>query len=93
MGEFIRIVVLLVLALIGFASGLCGLFGFAMVVTDSLGGGSNDGFTPVAVLLSSIGVAIAVVSFFIMRAMLRAHARRVAERKAAENAPSAPPGP
>jgi hypothetical protein len=85
MGQFLRFATLIILALVGFGSGICGLVGLGgsllSVLQDGRGGGGGGGglgenFTGVVVAFSVVGVIVAVGCFFAVRALarsLRAH--------------------
>jgi hypothetical protein len=97
MGQFLRFATLIVLVLIGFGSGICGLFGLGATALDSMqrrGGGEN--FAGVVVMFSVVGLVVAVVCFFAVRALarsLRAHASPAPGAVAPPVPPSPPPGP
>ena len=57
MGNFLRFAALVLLLLIGFGSGICGLFGLGAVAVDSMNGrrGGPEDFTSVAVVLQHRG--------------------------------------
>lgn len=72
MGQFLRFAALILLVLIGFGSGICGLFGLAMTVPDMFGprpvSASDVGLV---LVLSAVGGLIAVGCFFGARALAR----------------------
>lgn len=84
MGQFLRFAALILLVLIGFGSGICGLFGLAMMVPDVFGprpvAASDVGLV---VVLSAVGGLIAVGCFFGARALARS-LRRAAQPKPPE---------
>ena len=84
MGQFLRFAALILLVLIGFGSGICGLFGLAMTVPDMFGprpvGASDVGLV---LVLSAVGGLIAVGCFFGARALARG-LRRAAQSKPPE---------
>lgn len=84
MGRFLRFAALILLVLIGFGSGICGLFGLAMTVPDMFGprpvGASDVGLV---LVLSAVGGLIAVGCFFGARALARG-LRRAAQPKPPE---------
>lgn len=81
MGQFLRFAALILLVLIGFGSGICGLFGLAMTVPDMLGPrpvtASDVGLV---LVLSAVGGLVAVGCFFGARALARS-LRRSAQAK------------
>jgi hypothetical protein len=81
MGQFLRFAALILLVLIGFGSGICGLFGLAMTVPDLFGPrpvtASDVGLV---LVLSAVGGLIAVGCFFGARALAR-NLRRSAQTK------------
>jgi hypothetical protein len=97
MGQFLRFAALIILALVGFGSGICGLFGLAASALDATrsGGGGGENFTGVVVLFSVVGVVVAIGCFFAVRALarsLRANTTPIAPVPPAAP-PSAPPPP
>jgi hypothetical protein len=84
MGQFLRFAALILLVLIGFGSGICGLFGLAMTVPDMFGprpvSASDVGLV---LVLSAVGGLIAVGCFFGARALARS-LRRSSETKPPE---------
>ena len=84
MGQVLRFAALILLVLIGFGSGICGLFGLAMTVPDLFGprpvSASDVGLV---LVLSAVGGLIAVGCFFGARALARS-LRRSAETKPPE---------
>ena len=71
MGQFLRFAAIIVLVLIGFGSGICGLFGLAMTVPEVFGprhGGSDVGLV---LVLSAVGGLIAAGCFFGVRTLAR----------------------
>ena len=84
MGQFLRFAALILLVLIGFGSGICGLFGLAMTVPDMFGprpvSGSDVGLVLIA---SAIGGLVAAGCFSGARALARG-LRRSAQTKPPE---------
>jgi hypothetical protein len=84
MGQFLRFAALILLVLIGFGSGICGLFGLAMTVPDMFGprpvSASHVGLV---LVLCAVGGLIAVGCFFGARALARS-LRRSAQTKPPE---------
>jgi len=84
MGQFLRFAAMILLVLIGFGSGICGLFGLAMTVPDMFGPrpvtASDVGLV---LVLSAVGGLIAVGCFFGARALARS-LRRSAQTKPPE---------
>ena len=81
MGQFLRFAALILLVLVGFGSGICGLFGLAMTVPDMFGprpASASD--VGLVLTLSAVGGLIAVGCFFGVRALARS-LRRSAETK------------
>lgn len=70
MGRFLRIVLLIILAAIGFGTGICGLFGLGVTTFDTLKG-SADSFAGIAAALSAVALLIAVGCWFGIRALMR----------------------
>jgi hypothetical protein len=84
MGQFLRFAALILLVLIGFGSGICGLFGLAMTVPDMFGPRPVPaGDVGLVLVASAIGGLIAVGCFFGARALARS-LRRPAETKPPE---------
>lgn len=82
MGQFLRFAALILLVLIGFGSGICGLFGLAMTVPDMFGPRPvSASYVGLVLVLSAVGGLIAVGCFFGARALARSLR------------PSAPPKP
>jgi hypothetical protein len=92
-GNFLRIAALILLLLIGFGSGICGLFGLGAVAVDSMSGhrGGPEDFTSVAVVLSLIGLAVAALCVWGIRALSRSLSRRSQAQALVPPAP--PPSP
>jgi hypothetical protein len=63
---FLRFAGIVLLVLIGFGTGVCGLFGMAMTVT-----GGADNFTVPALTLSLVAILVSVGCFFGVRALIR----------------------
>jgi len=91
MGNFLRFAALILLLLIGFGSGICGLFGLGAVAVDQITGhsGSTMDFSGVALVLSIIGVIVAALCIWGIRVLARA-LKRTAQAEAA-SAPTPPP--
>ena len=78
MGQFLRFAALILLVLIGFGSGICGLFGLAMTVPDMFGPRAGSaGDVGLVLVLSAVGGLIAVGCFFGARALARSLRRSV----------------
>jgi len=97
MGQFLRFSALVILALVGFGSGICGLFGLGASAIDAMqghgGGGGGENFFGVVVMFSVVGVIVAIGCFFAVRALarsLRAHTTPI-EPVSPASPPSAPP--
>ena len=80
MAQFLRFAGLIIFALVGFGSGICGLVGLGGSAVDALnghgGGGGGENFTGLVVVMSLIGIVVAVGCFFLARMLarsLRAH--------------------
>lgn len=96
MAQFLRFATLIILALIGFGSGICGLFGLGASLIDSMqhGSGGPENFTGVVVAFSVVGVVVAIGCFFAVRALARslsAHATPASSPPASSPPPSSPP--
>ena len=63
---FLRFAGIVLLVMIGFGTGICGLFGMAMTIA----GGADD-FTVPAFILSTIAILVSVGCFFGIRALTR----------------------
>ena len=84
MGQFLRFAALILLVLIGFGSGICGLFGLAMTGPDMFGPRPvSAGDVGLVLVLSAVGGLIAVGCFFGARALARS-LRRSSETKPPE---------
>jgi uncharacterized membrane protein len=95
MGNFLRFAALVLLLLIGFGGGICGLFGLGAVAVGSIGGHRQSGgedFTSLALVLSAAGLIIAALCAWGVRALARG-LKRSAQAGAANppSPPSAPP--
>jgi hypothetical protein len=64
--SFLRFAGIVLLVVIGFGTGICGLFGMAMTIA----GGADD-FTVPAFILSTIAILVSVGCFFGIRALTR----------------------
>jgi hypothetical protein len=88
MGQFLRFAALIILALIGFGSGICGLFGLGASAIDGMrghgGGGGGENFTGVVIVFSVVGLVVAIGCFFAVRALARS-------LRANTTPPTAPP--
>jgi hypothetical protein len=96
MAQFLRFAALIILALIGFGTGICGLFGLGASAIDGLSGKGHgpEDFTGLVVIVSLIGVAVAIGCFFATRALarsLRAHTAPIVPPAPPQVPPSAPP--
>ena len=93
MAQFLRFAALIILALIGFGSGICGLFGLGASAIDAMkghgGGGGGENFTGVVVMFSVVGVVVAIGCFFAVRALARSLRAHTTPIEAAP--PAAPP--
>ena len=88
MGQFLRFAALIVLLLIGFGSGICGLLGLGYSAFEALQGrGGPQDFTGLVVGFSVVGVAIAIACWFGIRAL----AHRLRAPSAAPTPPGLPP--
>ena len=72
--SFLRFAGIVLLVVIGFGTGICGLFGLAMTIA-----GGADQFTVPAITLSIIAILVSVGCFFGIRALIRRW--RVAQAK------------
>jgi len=81
---FLRFAGIVLLVVIGFGTGICGLFGMAMTIA----GGADD-FTVPAFILSTIAILVSVGCFFGIRALTR----RWREAQAKEQAAAQPKDP
>jgi hypothetical protein len=96
-GNFLRFAALILLVLIGFGGGICGVFGLGAVAVEQLSGerltGAQD-FTGVALGLSAIGLVSAALIIWGIRVLARG-LRRAAQAQAARAAtpPPQPPQP
>jgi hypothetical protein len=92
MGNFLRFAALVLLLLVGFGSGICGLFGLGAMAVDSMNGrrGGPDDFTSVAVVFSIAGLIIAALCTWGVRALSRS-LKRSAQANAATPPPPSPP--
>jgi len=75
---FLRFAGIILLVLIGFGTGICGLFGMAMTIA----GGADD-FTVPAFILSAIAILVSVGCFFGIRALIRRSQAAQAKEQAA----------
>lgn len=95
MGNFLRFAALILLVLIGFGGGICGVFGLGAVAVEQLSGerltGAMD-FTGVALVLSLIGLVIAALCIWGIRVLARG-LRRSAQPEAASVPTRQPPPP
>jgi len=81
MDQFLRFAAMILLVLIGFGSGICGLFGLAMTVPDMFGSRpASASVVGLVLVLSTVGGLIAAGCFFGARALARS-LRRSAETK------------
>jgi hypothetical protein len=95
MGNFLRFAALILLLLIGFGSGICGLFGLGAVAVDQISGhsGSTMDFSGVALVLSIIGLIVAALCIWGIRVLARG-LKRTAQADAESGSatpPSEPP--
>lgn len=84
MGQFLRFALLLILAVVGFGSGVCGAIGLTMSLFDQSSG--PDNFRGVAIAFSVIGLVIATGCYFLVRLLMRGLQRSA-------TAPAVPPPP
>lgn len=77
MGQFLRFASLIILVLIGFGTGICGLFAIGATLFDTLShSGGTDQYAGLAITIGVVCIAVAVGCFFAVRALarsLRAH--------------------
>lgn len=92
MGRFLRIVLLIILAAIGFGTGICGLFGLGVTTFDTLKG-TADSFAGIAAALSAVALLIAVGCWFGIRALMRSLRARASVDAPAVEPPSPGTGP
>jgi hypothetical protein len=71
MRKFFRIIGLILLILIGFGTGICGLFGLGVTFTEMGGPGWRNADAVMIVSLSVVLLLIAVACFFAIRALIR----------------------
>jgi len=69
--KIILVLVICVVAIITLGCGFCGAMGLISTVT----GGAGQGYTPVIVVLSLVGIAAAVGGVFAIRALVKAISR------------------
>jgi hypothetical protein len=90
MAQFLRFAALIILTLIGFGTGICGLLGIGFTVFDSLSPrGGRDDMAGVAIVISVVSIVVAIGCFFAIRALarsLRAHTTPITP-------PAPPPAP
>ena len=86
MGQFLRFALLLILAVLGFGTGVCGAFGLVTGLLDRSGGPEN--FSGVAVMFGVVGLVIAALCFFAVRALMHSLRRS----SVPGSAPPPPPG-
>jgi len=94
-GNFLRFAALILLVLIGFGGGICGVFGLGAVAVEQLTGQRSTGamdFTGVALALSCIGIVIAALCIWGIRVLARG-LKRSALAQAASAATPQPPQP
>ena len=90
MGNFLRFAALILLLLIGFGSGICGLFGLGAIAVDQISGRSSTtmDLSGMVLVLSLIGVGIAALCIWGIRVLARG-LRRATQAEA--KSPSTPP--
>jgi len=71
MGQFLRIAALVLLILIGFGTGICGLLGLGAVFADLFGALPSASDRGLILGLSALFIAITVGCFFGIRALAR----------------------
>jgi hypothetical protein len=94
--NFLRFSALILLLLIGFGGGICGLFGLGAVAVEQLSGQRMTGamdFTGLAVGLSVVGIVIAALCFWGVRVLARGLKRTAQAEAAAATPPPSPPPP
>jgi hypothetical protein len=97
-GNFLRFAALILLVMIGFGGGICGLFGLGAVIVEQVSGERMTGamdFTGVALALSAIGLVVAALCIWGIRVLARS-LKRTAQAEAAGAVappPSPPPSP
>jgi hypothetical protein len=94
-GNFLRFAALILLVLIGFGGGICGVFGLGAVAVEQLSGeritGAMD-FTGVALALSCIGLVVAALCIWGIRVLARS-LKRSAQAEAGSAVTPPPPPP
>ena len=93
MGQFLRFAVLIILAMVGFGTGICGAWGLIVLVTDAQ---TQQSFAGVVAVIATICIVVAIGCFFGVRAL----ARSIREHSSAQPGvpppgppPTTPPGP
>jgi purine-cytosine permease-like protein len=79
MGQFFRFVAILVLTLVGFGFGACGLYGLGVSLTDLFGPGWERSSKELIIVISVLCIAVAIGCFFATRALVR-RLRAVAQK-------------
>lgn len=82
MGQFLRFVAIMLLVLTGFGTGICGLFGIGVTLTDAQMSRSTD--AGLILVISGVCLLVAIGCFFAVRALIR----RVQAADAARNVES-----
>ena len=89
MDQFLRFALLIILLVVGFGTGICGVLGLGYSANEAFGTrGSADNFTGLVVAFSLVGAAIALGCWFGIRALMR----RIREHAAARDGQAPPPG-
>lgn len=71
MGQFLRIAALVLLVLVGFGTGICGLFGLGATFAELFGALPSASDRALILGLSVLCIAVAVGCFFGIRALAR----------------------
>jgi hypothetical protein len=82
MGQILRILAIALLVLIGFGTGICGLFGLGVSLTDLGGPGWQHSDTTLIVVVSTVCLLVATGCFFLVRALVREVRAARAKRRA-----------
>ena len=94
MGQFLRFALLIILALIGFGTGICGLFAVGATVVDTMSRSSgSDQFAGLILVLGGACILVAVGCFFGVRALARGGSPLVPAASPPPPPPTPPPPP
>jgi len=95
MGNFLRFAALILLLLIGFGSGICGLFGLGAVAVEQINGRSSStmDLSGAMLVLSTIGVIVAALCIWGIRVLARGLKRAAQGDAASASAPPPQPPP